>query len=106
MELELNETAGVTRMRLRVRAGSRKNEIVGVHGGALKVAVAAAPERGRANRAVVRLLAKALDLPQSALVLVAGQAAADKTILITLPAAKIAKRLLGEKTYPPSTIGT
>ena len=44
-ELELTPVAGGTRLRLRVKPGARKTAIVGVHGGALKVAVAAAPKK-------------------------------------------------------------
>ncbi len=35
---------------------ARRTEVAGIHDGALRVRVATAPERGRANRAVVRLL--------------------------------------------------
>ncbi len=40
--------------------GAKRTEVVGLHGDALRVRVAAAPERGKANRAVVALLEKAL----------------------------------------------
>jgi len=83
-ELELTPVAGGTRLRLRVKPGARKTAIVGVHGGALKVAVAAAPEKGRANRAVVKLLAEALDLPPSAVTITSGEASQDKVAEIAL----------------------
>jgi uncharacterized protein len=40
--------------------GARRTEIVGFYGDALRVRVAAAPERGRANKAVIALLAAQL----------------------------------------------
>jgi uncharacterized protein (TIGR00251 family) len=36
--------------------GAKRTEVVGYHGDALRVRVAAAPERGRANKAVIVLL--------------------------------------------------
>jgi uncharacterized protein (TIGR00251 family) len=83
-DLELIPVAGGTRMRLRVKPGARKTAIVGVHGGALKLAVAAAPERGKANRAVITLLAGALRLPVSAVTITAGATSQDKVAEIAL----------------------
>ncbi|MEX2643428.1 MAG: DUF167 domain-containing protein [Acetobacterales bacterium] len=49
---------------------------------ALKLAVTAPPEDGKANAAIVKLLAKALKLPKSALSVTAGAADRRKTILL------------------------
>ena len=51
-----------------------------MHGGALKVAVAAPPERGKANRAVVELLAEAIGLSASAITIVSGETSKDKVV--------------------------
>ena len=48
----------------------------------LKLRVRAVPEKGKANKAVVALLAKALAVPKSALSVTAGETARDKTIRI------------------------
>jgi len=53
----------VTRLRLRVSPKAKRNAVQGLRGDALKMSVTAAPERGRANDAVIALLAEALDLP-------------------------------------------
>jgi uncharacterized protein (TIGR00251 family) len=67
-----------TRLRLRVVPGSGRSEIVGRYGDAWKVRVAAAPERGKANDAVVALLAEALDVPSGNVELLAGRGSRDK----------------------------
>jgi uncharacterized protein YggU (UPF0235/DUF167 family) len=69
-----------TRLRLRVSPGATRPGIVGRHGEAWKVRVAEAPERGRANDAVLTLLARALRVPRSGLTLVSGHAARDKVV--------------------------
>jgi uncharacterized protein len=60
---------------------------------ALKVAVTAPPADGRANDAVIALLAKAWRLPKSAFEIAAGAAARDKTIRIAGEGAAIARKL-------------
>jgi uncharacterized protein YggU (UPF0235/DUF167 family) len=70
----------ITRLRVRVSAGAGRSEVVGRHGDAWKLRVRPAPERGRANAAVLRLLADRLDLPVADLELVAGTAGRDKVV--------------------------
>ena len=55
--------AASTRVRLRVSPGAGRAQVVGRHGDAWKVRVTAAPEHGRANDAVLRLLAEVLAVP-------------------------------------------
>jgi uncharacterized protein len=69
-----------TRLRLRVSPGARSNAIVGRHGEGWKVRVTAAPEGGKANDAVLRLLAERLDLPGKSLTLVSGASSKDKIV--------------------------
>jgi len=73
------------RVRLRVQPRARRNRVGGLAaeadgGVALKVAVTAAPEDGRANAAVIALLAAAWAVPKSRLSVVAGAADRRKTI--------------------------
>ena len=69
-----------TRLRLRIQPGASRAGIVGRHGDGWKVRVTAAPEAGRANEAVLRLLAEALSVPRESLTVVSGHAARDKTV--------------------------
>ena len=92
-DLELTEVEGGTRLRLRVRPGARKNAIVGPHGGALKISVTAAPERGKANEAVVELLASALAISRASVAIVSGQTCANKVVVVALKPEVVAERL-------------
>jgi len=68
------------RVRLRVSPGSRGTEIVGRQGDGWKVRVAASPERGRANDAVIELLSRELNIPRRSVSIVSGHAAREKII--------------------------
>jgi len=86
--------AQTTRVRLRVSAGSRKTELAGRHGDGWKVRVSAPPERGRANEAVLALLAERVGLPRRSLAIVSGQASRDKVIEMTgIDSAEAERRL-------------
>ena len=83
-----------TRLQLRVSPGARRAHVVGRHGDAWKVRVAAPPAGGRANEAVVRLVAETLSLPRDAVTLVSGHGARDKIIqLAGLDQTQIEQRL-------------
>jgi uncharacterized protein (TIGR00251 family) len=82
-----------TRLRIRVSPGARRTEIVGRRGESWKIRVAAPPERGRANDAVLRVLAERLGVPVT---LVSGHAARDKVVeLRGLAPAEVDRRLEG-----------
>jgi uncharacterized protein YggU (UPF0235/DUF167 family) len=57
--------------------------VVGRHGDAWKLRVAAAPEHGKANEAVLELLADALDVPRTSVTLVSGGASRNKIVELT-----------------------
>jgi uncharacterized protein YggU (UPF0235/DUF167 family) len=81
-------------MRLRVAPGAARPGVVGRHGEAWKLRVAAAPEAGRANDAVVRLLAETLSVPREAVTLVSGHGGRDKIVeLAGLGPSEIERRL-------------
>jgi uncharacterized protein (TIGR00251 family) len=70
------------RLRLRVSPGASRSEVVGRHGDAWKVRIGAPPEGGKANDALVDLIATTLEIPRSSVELVAGRGSRDKTILV------------------------
>jgi uncharacterized protein (TIGR00251 family) len=86
-----------TRLRLRVSPGARSNAIVGRHGESWKVRVTAAPEGGKANDAVLRLLAERLELPGQSVTLVSGPASRNKIVELSGIDAAEAERRLGQR---------
>jgi len=85
-------------VRLVVTPKASRNRIDGVRreadgGLALRVAVTAAPEDGKANAAVIKLLAKAWRLPKGAFSIRAGAAARRKVLFIEGDAGDLARRI-------------
>jgi uncharacterized protein len=80
--LELTSGTNGVLLRLKVVPGSSRDRIVGDLGGALKITVAAPPEKGKANKAVVHILAKALGLRDSQVEVTGGASTPNKTVLI------------------------
>ena len=70
------------RLEIKVVPKSSRNRVVGWIGNRLKIAVTAAPERGRANEAVISVLAAALELAPARLRIVRGETAPLKTVEI------------------------
>jgi hypothetical protein len=67
---------------IRAQPGARKNAVLGEQTGALKVAVTAPPEDGRANQAITELLREWLGLKRSQVELAVGATCRTKQFLI------------------------
>ena len=67
---------------VKAHPGARRNGITGLHDGQLKVSVTQAPERGKANAALIKVLCKELDLRKSQVTLISGETSAQKQFLI------------------------
>ena len=70
---------------LKVTPKSRTNALEGWDNGRLKVKVTAPPDKGKANQAVVELLAKEWRLPKSAIEIISGQASREKIVSVAAP---------------------
>ena len=85
---------GGVRLALRAQPRASRNAVVGTLGDRLKVAVTAAPTQGKANQAVAKAIAKALGVRVSAVAIVAGHAARDKTAHVSgLSVSQVQRRL-------------
>lgn len=69
-------------LNLRVSPGARRAGVAGRHGDAWKVRVSAPPEDGRANDAVVALLAEVLHIARTDVELVSGHSSRDKKVML------------------------
>jgi uncharacterized protein len=70
------------RLRLRVSPGASRSQVVGRYGDGWKVRVGAPPEGGKANEALLELLAATLEIPRNRIEIAAGRGSHDKTILV------------------------
>jgi uncharacterized protein (TIGR00251 family) len=67
---------------VRAQPGARKAGVLGEQAGALKVAVTAPPQDGRANKALLEVLREVLGLKRSQVELLGGETSRDKRFLI------------------------
>ena len=74
---------GVVVVRVHVQPGAGRTAVQGVHGDALKVRVAAPPEKGRANDACLALVAELAGVKPSAVSLTSGATARAKRFTVT-----------------------
>jgi uncharacterized protein len=81
--MDIQERNGVITFAVRVIPRASRDAIEGEHQGALKVRLAAPPVDGRANAALIRLLAGRLNVPKSAVRIVAGEKSRTKRVEIS-----------------------
>ena len=86
----------MTRITVTVSPGASQTELVGRHGDGWRARVAVPRERGRANEALIKLLADSLDVPRSRVSVVGGQTARTKIVEVGgLDLPEIERRLSG-----------
>jgi len=81
---------------VKASAGAKRNGVVGLHGDALKVAVSAPRDKGRANEALIEVIAAALRVPRKAVSLVKGESSTDKRFVVAGVEAAALRRRLAE----------
>jgi hypothetical protein len=88
---------------VRAQPGARRNEVRGVHRGALKMSVTQIAEKGKANHAIRDLLARTLHLNRSQVELLQGSTTSQKRFLIRgLDADQLQQRLQQAVDQPPT----
>lgn len=80
---ELTAVDGGVVLAVHAQPGARRTEVVGRHGEAIKIRVAAPPIDDRANEALVAFLAAAFGVRRSAVTIRSGSASRHKRVLIS-----------------------
>jgi uncharacterized protein (TIGR00251 family) len=83
LSADSSRIAIISLLKIKVVPGSSRNEIAGWLGEALKVRVTANPEKGKANDAVISILAVTLRVPKKSVTIVAGTSSAQKLVKIS-----------------------
>lgn len=66
---------------VRVKPRSSKSAVEGLHGDRISVSLHSPPEKGKANKELLRLISKALGVPTSSLEILSGVGSRHKTVL-------------------------
>ena len=82
MTIRVSRTQDGVKIEVHVSAGASRSGVIGEHGGRLKVSVSAAPERGKANEAVVEVVAEALGVKRGQVRVVRGETSRQKTVSV------------------------
>ncbi len=94
--VRLESVDGGVLLPVRAQPGARSSAVRGVHDGALRVSVTQVAEKGKANKALVGVLAKALKLRKSQIEIVAGVTVSQKRFMIhAVTVGQLAKRIEG-----------
>ncbi len=80
LQIDTNPTG--IKFNIRVQPRASRNQVVGLHNGALKVKVQAPPVEGAANKACIAVMAKALQIPKSSIEIISGHNARNKRLRV------------------------
>ncbi|MCK4240393.1 MAG: YggU family protein [Candidatus Atribacteria bacterium] len=69
-------------IKVKIVPGSSKDKIIGIYNDALKIAIAAPPVEGKANKKCIAYLAKCFDIAKSKIEIISGQTSKNKLIKI------------------------
>lgn len=82
VKVAVQEIPGGVLLPVHAQPGARRDGVTGTHAGRLKVAVTQAPEKGKANKALMDVLARALGVKRSQIELVSGETSGIKKFFI------------------------
>ena len=96
MSAWLTESGDGVVLSLHVQPGAKKTEVVGLHGDALKIRLAAPPVEGKANECLLEYVADTLNVPKRQVTLVSGLSSRSKLVAVVgMGMEEIERRLVG-----------
>jgi uncharacterized protein (TIGR00251 family) len=81
-------------LQVHAQPGAKRTKAQGLHGGAIKVRIAAPPLEGKANDALIAFVADALQVPRRQCVLISGHASRQKRLRIQAPDRALSERVI------------
>lgn len=92
--IDIRDTPDGPILEVRAKPGAKLDALIDEFDGALRVSVVAAPEGGKANEAIVRVLAGSLNVRKSQITLISGETSRQKRFLFTgLTSAELRSRI-------------
>ncbi len=86
----LRETGPDVELKIFVQPRASKAKIIGEHGDELKVAITAPPVDGKANKATIAFLSKAMKIARGRIEISRGHSSRHKTIIVATMSAETA----------------
>lgn len=81
--LDIKETKDGCIVSVKVQPKASTDRIIGEYDGGLKIAVTSAPEKGKANKSLIDLVARKLSIPGSRIEIISGKTFKNKILKIT-----------------------
>ena len=80
--INIREVEGGVVVSVKVQPNASRDRVVGEYGDQLKIAVTVAPEKGKANKSVIKVLSRLLGVKSSDIEILSGETSRDKKVLI------------------------
>jgi uncharacterized protein (TIGR00251 family) len=80
--IDVRKVEGGIVVSVKVQPNASKDRVVGEHADQIKIAVTVAPEKGKANKAVIKVLSQWLGVKSSDIQIISGQTSRDKKVFI------------------------
>ncbi len=83
MPVDLQSTPDGVILPVKAQPGAKKNDVAGIRNGRLLVKCTQAPEKGKANDAIVEIIARYLKIKKSQISLISGSTNSEKKFLLS-----------------------